>query len=229
MILRGVPLHLWNATGFSKIASLVGKLIMTDAPTAMKTRMSFARICVEIDAERKYPTKLPFRIDDKKYKVRAEYSWKPSSCCHCKSFGHLSHNCGSNSKPKHTKNRVHMPIAPSTAGEPNPIMNETSQDYEIRVEDGNVDGGKMSMAILAPKVTTETEVVASQSRLDAVDSTKQWTTYTNRKKIAGRKQDTMQVPTCSPNSFEALSEEYESVREEDIPNNIFNSELPFAK
>ncbi|XP_026385189.1 uncharacterized protein LOC113280825 [Papaver somniferum] len=171
MILRGVPLHLWNATGFSKIASFVGKPIMTDTPTVMKTKMAFAKICVEIDADCKYPTKFPFRIDDKKYEVTAEYSWKPSSCCHCKNFGHLSHNCGSNSKSKHTKKWV-PPIAPSTTGEPSSVTNETSQDYEIRVEDGNVDEGKFL-----------------------------W-----------------QLWLISPNSFEALSGEHESVSEEDLQN-----------
>lgn len=51
MILRDVPLHLWNATGFFKIASYVGKPIMADSPTTMKTRKAYARICVEIDAK----------------------------------------------------------------------------------------------------------------------------------------------------------------------------------
>ncbi|KAI3971173.1 hypothetical protein MKW92_025451 [Papaver armeniacum] len=103
MNLRGVPLHLWNATGFSRISSLVGKPIMTDAPTAMKTRMSFARVCVEIDANCSFPSKLPFQIDDMKYEVRAEYPWKPSACSHCKSFGHTSGKCISNPAPKYTK------------------------------------------------------------------------------------------------------------------------------
>lgn len=93
MILRNVPLHLWNATVFSRITSLVGKPIMIDAPTAMKTRMAFARVCVEIEASCSFPATLPFQIDDKKYEVRAEYPWKPTACSHCKSFGHRSDKC----------------------------------------------------------------------------------------------------------------------------------------
>lgn len=252
MILRGVPLHLWNASGFSKIASLVGKPILTDAPTALKTRLAFARIYVEVDADCKYPTKLPFRLDDKKYEVRAEYAWKPSSCFHCKTFGHLGHNCSSNKNPKLSKA---LPNVPSSVADPIPMINGTSKE----VEEGTEVGGKTSI----PLATGEATLVVSQ--LDVVDASKQWKTFFKRKKNVGRKEYLMQAPTCSSNSFEALSEEQERVRVEDRhidtenrevgieeeeftnedgnsseevpvegeiviqvnPNNILNSELPF--
>ncbi|XP_026410184.1 uncharacterized protein LOC113305345 [Papaver somniferum] len=100
MIIRDLPIHLWNATGFARICSLVGTPIMTDTPTAMKTRMSFARVCVEIDSNCTFPSELPYQIDDKKYKVRVEYPWKPALCSLCKSFGHSSAKCGYNPAPK---------------------------------------------------------------------------------------------------------------------------------
>ncbi|XP_026421346.1 uncharacterized protein LOC113317443 [Papaver somniferum] len=48
MILRDIPLHLWNATGFSKIASYVGILIMRNSPTAIKTRMAYAEFVLRL-------------------------------------------------------------------------------------------------------------------------------------------------------------------------------------
>lgn len=72
-----LPIHLWNTTGFARIGSLVGTPIMTDTPTAMKSSMSYARVCVEIDSTCTFPSELPYQIDDKKYKVRDEFPWKP--------------------------------------------------------------------------------------------------------------------------------------------------------
>lgn len=71
----------------------MGKPIMTDSQTAMKTRMSFARVCVEIAADCSFPTELPVKIDDIKLMVKVEYPWKPIACSHCKSFGHSSVKC----------------------------------------------------------------------------------------------------------------------------------------
>ncbi|XP_026430013.1 uncharacterized protein LOC113326511 [Papaver somniferum] len=67
-IIRDFPIHLWNATGFARICSPVGTPIMTDTPTTMKTRMSFATVCVEIDSTCTFPSELSYQIDDKKYK-----------------------------------------------------------------------------------------------------------------------------------------------------------------
>lgn len=47
----------------SRIASLVGTPIVTDTPTALKTRMSYARILVEVAADCAFPTEFPIQVD----------------------------------------------------------------------------------------------------------------------------------------------------------------------
>lgn len=49
MILRGVPLHLFNPKGLSIIMSVIGKPLLVDGPTAARTRMAYARVCVEVN------------------------------------------------------------------------------------------------------------------------------------------------------------------------------------
>ncbi|XP_026442259.1 uncharacterized protein LOC113341718 [Papaver somniferum] len=89
--------------------------------------------------------------------------------------------------------------------DPIPMINGTSKE----VEEGTEVGGKTSI----PLATGEATLVVSQ--LDVVDASKQWKTFFKRKKNVGRKEYLMQAPTCSSNSFEALSEEQERVRVED--------------
>lgn len=139
MILWDVPLHLWNATGFSRSASYVGKPIMTDTPTDMKIRMDYARICVEIDVNCSFPEELPFQIENEKFKVRAEYPWKPTSCSHCRSFAHSTARCNSYTVQKvKTKWIPKISNSSSMAGTSNLIDRTTSlssiPEVEIAVE-----------------------------------------------------------------------------------------------
>ncbi|XP_026383468.1 uncharacterized protein LOC113278965 [Papaver somniferum] len=95
MNLRKVPLYLWNELGLSKIASIVGTPIMTDTPTALKTRMSYVRVLVEVAADCGFPSNLHIQVDNENFIVKAEYSWKPDACSHYKNFGDSSAKCSS--------------------------------------------------------------------------------------------------------------------------------------
>ena len=49
---HNVPIELWSEEGLSHIASVVGHPLYADAATEACSRITFARICVEIDASR---------------------------------------------------------------------------------------------------------------------------------------------------------------------------------
>ncbi|XP_077220979.1 uncharacterized protein LOC143854759 [Tasmannia lanceolata] len=51
----GLPLEFWNQNGISKIASLIGTPLYMDSHIAECTRLSFARLCVEIQIGAKLP------------------------------------------------------------------------------------------------------------------------------------------------------------------------------
>ncbi|GJS09807.1 RNA-directed DNA polymerase, eukaryota, reverse transcriptase zinc-binding domain protein [Tanacetum coccineum] len=102
--LSNIPLEAWNVKGISTIASRLGRPIKMDRMTAMMCkdgsgRLGFARVLVEINAEKEYIENIKINyIDDlknvKKTKwVKAEYSWMPDRCKHCCVFGHSFQYC----------------------------------------------------------------------------------------------------------------------------------------
>lgn len=116
--LRKVPLHMWNATCLSKIASLIGKPIMMDHLTLTKSRMSFARVLVEVDINCNYLSSLPVYYKGKHIvdvDVDVEYSWKPQICSECNCFCHTLAKC-----PKAKTKEVKTPaeqVKTTTTGE----------------------------------------------------------------------------------------------------------------
>ncbi|GJT68150.1 ATPase, F1/V1/A1 complex, alpha/beta subunit [Tanacetum coccineum] len=102
--LRNVPMEAWSVKGISALASSIGKpVIMDEVTTKMCVtgvgRLGFARILVEIDAEKGIKDKIEVLYKSKnvsegtKKIVNVEYSWIPCICSHCKVFGHTDRLC----------------------------------------------------------------------------------------------------------------------------------------
>ncbi|KAM2473942.1 hypothetical protein PS1_006716 [Malus domestica] len=95
-----VPLEHWNHEGFCHIASAVGKPLHVDSLTESKKRISFMRICVEVDAsvplidsfdlvvQPEEEGEIPVSVE-----VNVEYQCRPRLCLHCKTFGHYESAC----------------------------------------------------------------------------------------------------------------------------------------
>lgn len=87
--LYNVPLQYWTEAGLSYLASAVGKPLYADAMTESTSRISYAKICVEVDAQ----SPLPHSIDlitstGRMVKVGVKYPWRPLRCVACNIFGH---------------------------------------------------------------------------------------------------------------------------------------------
>ncbi|PWA66504.1 ATPase, F1/V1/A1 complex, alpha/beta subunit, Zinc knuckle CX2CX4HX4C [Artemisia annua] len=103
-MLLNVPLEAWSVKGISSLASCLGKPLIIDEVTTnvCKTgmgRLSFARVLIELDAEKqfKHVIEIAYRKKDAstsmtKY-VQVEYTWKPTRCSYCCVFGHDDVNC----------------------------------------------------------------------------------------------------------------------------------------
>ena len=76
-----IPLEYWTVTSLGYIASAVGIPLHLDTLTENHSRLSFARICIEVDVNCTFPT------------IRIEYPWVPQNCTHCKTFGHSLAKC----------------------------------------------------------------------------------------------------------------------------------------
>ena len=76
------------------IASAVGKPLHMDSLTENRTRLSFARICIEVDLSSKFPKTAHLNLGNGKCTtIRIEYPWVPHNCSHCQVFGHKISHC----------------------------------------------------------------------------------------------------------------------------------------
>ncbi|KAI0522686.1 hypothetical protein KFK09_005071 [Dendrobium nobile] len=112
--IHDLPLVCWNSEGISRIASKIGIPLAVDALTAQKTRLTFARVCIQVDASATYPEEIPISIEDDVFSLKIQYEWKPTLCEHCKSMVHASSSCPS--KPEAATTNVMQPPQTSIRG-----------------------------------------------------------------------------------------------------------------
>lgn len=94
--LFNVPMEYWDFEGLSRIASKIGISLFMDHLTSTGTRVSFARVCVEVNVESALPQNFLVRCDDEVVEIRVEYQGIPAKCEHCKVFGHDTKKCIAN-------------------------------------------------------------------------------------------------------------------------------------
>ena len=96
-----IPLEYWTQEGLSYIASMIGKPLYVDKTIASRRRITYARICIEVDASDEWIYEFVLESNDGKQpiSVKVEYQWTPTRCSECKCFGH---NCQAHirTKPK---------------------------------------------------------------------------------------------------------------------------------
>ncbi|GJU81796.1 RNA-directed DNA polymerase, eukaryota, reverse transcriptase zinc-binding domain protein, partial [Tanacetum coccineum] len=108
-LLSQKDMEAWSVKGINALASSIGKpVIMDEVTTKMCVtgvgRIGFARVLVEIDAEKGNKGKIEIMYKSKnvaertKEIVNIEYSWIPCICSHCKVFDHTDSYCKVKSK-----------------------------------------------------------------------------------------------------------------------------------
>ncbi|CAL5441871.1 unnamed protein product [Camellia sinensis] len=97
--LYSVPLELWIEEGLGYIASIMGTPLYLDEPTFKRSRLMFARICIEVSANKEIPESFKINLGyDDPYEIQVEVPWKPQRCDVYKTFGHTTNLCPQ--KPK---------------------------------------------------------------------------------------------------------------------------------
>ncbi|KAL3740394.1 hypothetical protein ACJRO7_021643 [Eucalyptus globulus] len=86
--LKNLPLDLWSAPTISVIASSVGKPLHVDQRTEGTRMISFARVCVEIQANRPRVSTVEVNVDGVTRSIAVNYEWRPLECSKCGVFGH---------------------------------------------------------------------------------------------------------------------------------------------
>ena len=89
-----IPLEYWTSTCLGHIASTVGIPLHLDPLTENQTKLSFARICIEVGVDCVFPKSVLLDRGNGNYStIRIEYPWAPKCCSECKLFGHNLANC----------------------------------------------------------------------------------------------------------------------------------------
>lgn len=90
-----LPLPCWTPDGISRIASKIGVPLAVDNLTAKKTRLTYARVCVQVTKDCLYPDSIQISILGEPFTIQIQYEWKPIPCEHCSSIVHPSELCPS--------------------------------------------------------------------------------------------------------------------------------------
>ncbi|KAK1266027.1 hypothetical protein QJS04_geneDACA002565 [Acorus gramineus] len=75
-------------------ASLIGIPLFLDTATRMRSRISYARVCVEVEAGVTLPDWVCVRCNGEKEQLQVLYDWKLNACSLCSTFGHDDAMCG---------------------------------------------------------------------------------------------------------------------------------------
>ena len=95
-----------------------------DRLIAQTKKLSYARVCVEIEAKKLKPHRIPIRCGDEILEVRVEYQWVLAMCSKCMTYGHGWENC--------EKEDVIVNVVPEKGSD----FEEEEQEWEIAKRKG---------------------------------------------------------------------------------------------
>ncbi|XP_039054688.1 uncharacterized protein LOC120197152 [Hibiscus syriacus] len=128
--LFNVPLELFSRTGLSYIASAIGVPISMDTITATKSRLEFAKVCIEIGVRDVIPKHIVVVLKNgQTTSITVEVPWLPHSCRRCNVFGHNEKGC----ELKTTTNQT-VPLVWKKKTEHNPITTAIQKDNVTETE-----------------------------------------------------------------------------------------------
>lgn len=102
--LPNMPLNCWSTDSLSRIGSVVGKPICADKCTSLQSRISYARLLVEVDVTKPLIYKIPV-VGENGLELMQQvyYEWVPLFCHKCQRVGHV---CREKEKKKEEEKQV---------------------------------------------------------------------------------------------------------------------------
>lgn len=85
-----IPMELWTDVRLAVVASVIGKPLTLDLATKERRRLSYARVCVELNVDSPMRADIIVNLRGEDFIVTINYEWKPQKCNLCRSFGHSS-------------------------------------------------------------------------------------------------------------------------------------------
>ncbi|KAL0295662.1 UNVERIFIED_CONTAM: hypothetical protein Scaly_3093900 [Sesamum calycinum] len=93
-----LPAHLFHKDAIFSIASIVGTPLQMADSTYNQSKLSQARVCIEIDLLKPILEEFDIQIQDRKIVQKIEYEQIPRYCSLCKHVGHQALECYSKGK-----------------------------------------------------------------------------------------------------------------------------------
>ncbi|XP_042044112.1 uncharacterized protein LOC121789818 [Salvia splendens] len=129
--LIGLPIHLYDQSALYAIGKLLGNPIQIDRATANKSRLSFARLYIEIDITKAPPEEIILDICGRPLVQQVKWDKIPPYCVDCKHVGHKSEVCYASGKTARPPKRNYNIATP-----------KQSQHGEIGTKESNVESRK---------------------------------------------------------------------------------------
>ncbi|XP_050217476.1 uncharacterized protein LOC126668314 [Mercurialis annua] len=89
-----LPWEFWTPSMLGKMASMCGRPMYTDQCTSDLTRLSYARVLVEMEIFGEFPAEII--LEDERgvqFNQKVAYEWRPPACSRCKAMGHTISDC----------------------------------------------------------------------------------------------------------------------------------------
>ncbi|GKV45242.1 hypothetical protein SLEP1_g52351 [Rubroshorea leprosula] len=125
-------LSLWNLESLGKLASYVGVPIATDALTAKRQRVAYARMLVKMEIMDTLPHVVPIIGPKGVFQQPVVFEWEPVRCGKCRNLGHEERNCTTKEK------KVWVPKKPAKEQVVNQIVGTKSSEGNDELCGGEV-------------------------------------------------------------------------------------------
>ncbi|KAK9676732.1 hypothetical protein RND81_11G096300 [Saponaria officinalis] len=139
VLFPGLDPYLWSDSALSKIASKVGKPFFADLTTTLKSRLSFARVMVEVDVSKPLLDHMfinsPFVGF---FSQPVEYEWVPHYCSGCGKLGHLLERCKWNKKKVAAKQVVVPTPRSDVLISEAPVIGTNVPESDVLIPDASV-------------------------------------------------------------------------------------------
>ncbi|KAL1536322.1 hypothetical protein AAHA92_28995 [Salvia divinorum] len=126
--LIALSIHLFDTGALFAIGKLLGTPIQIDQATAMKTRLFFARICVEIDITKAPTEEIVLNLCGTETILHVRWDKIPPYCYECRHVGHLSEACyahGKRAKPEKRNYNTNLVVHSSRENAPHPHVSSS--------------------------------------------------------------------------------------------------------
>ncbi|KAL0907834.1 hypothetical protein M5K25_022276 [Dendrobium thyrsiflorum] len=206
-----LPLPCWTPEGISRIASKIGIPIVVDNLTADKSRLTYARVCVQVTKSCVYPESISISILGEPFDLKIQYEWKPVPCEHCCSIVHSPEFCPT--KPQVPPSSAQSTRGRSTSRKPPRPNNRTSSSQRQKnfsdsalntTRPDNPQNLVSASAIQPPVIDIPPPLSNTEHQTSSIPNLNSPTEECLPSEIA--LPTTLKVKVTSPNKFELLQD-----------------------